>query len=492
MEFLEGNFLLLGSIVFVVLLVVLFFASYVKAPPSNAYIISGINREPRVLIGKGGFKIPFLERLDMIFLGQVTVDVKTSVPVPTHDFIDVMVDAVCKVRVTPDVEGYRLAARNFLNMPSLKIAAEIKDSLEGNMREVIGAISLQNLVTDRDRFSDEIQSKAANDMKKLGLEIISCNIQNITDQNGLIEGLGADNTSKIKKDAAIAKANADRDVAIQTSKAKQDANEARVKSETAIAEQNNDLAIKQAELKLVSDVKKAEADAAYEIQKQEQQRTINMKTVDANIEKVKREQVLSEEYVKVKENELIAQISKQADAEKYKTEVEAKAELEQRKRIAESEKYEAEQKAAAIKAQAEAQKYQKLQEAEGIKAVGEAEADALKAKYVAEAEGLEKKAEAYGKFGQAAILDMIVKIMPQMAENIAKPIAAIDNVNIYDGGVDKVSANVPIVMKQTFDTIKSVTGVDMSDVMKANTLTAKTDRNINLSGDNVSLNLDKE
>ena len=161
----------------IVLLTVILLAMYVKAPPSVAYILSGLRKEPRVLIGTGGFKIPIIERLDKTFLGQISVDVKTSKPVPTHNFIDVEVDAVCKVRALPTPEGVRLAAKNFLNMTASEIAASIKDSLEGNMREVIGAISLQGLVTDRDAFSDQIQQKAAKDMAKLGLEILSCNIQ---------------------------------------------------------------------------------------------------------------------------------------------------------------------------------------------------------------------------------------------------------------------------------------------------------------------------
>lgn len=189
------NILLMIGIGVVALLVVLVLVMYVKAPPAVAYILSGLCKEPRILIGTGGLKIPIIERLDKVFLGQTTVDIKTSMPVPTHDFIDVMVDAVCKVRVAPTPEGIRLAAKNFLNMTSDEIARQVEDSLEGNMREVIGAITLQGLVTDRDAFSDQIQQKAAKDMAKLGLEILSCNIQNITDQKGLIEGLGADNSS---------------------------------------------------------------------------------------------------------------------------------------------------------------------------------------------------------------------------------------------------------------------------------------------------------
>ena len=297
-----------------VVLCVLFASMYVKANPQIAFIISGLRKNPRVLIGTGGIKIPILERLDKLFLGQVTVDVKTSVPVPTHDFIDVNVDAVCKVQVDPD--GVQLAAKNFLNMTSDVIGKEIKDSLEGNMREVVGAITLQDLVTDRDKFSDQIQEKAAKDMAKLGLKVISCNIQNITDQKGLIEGLGADNTESIRKNAAITKANAQKEIAIAEAKAAKDANDAKVASDTEIAERNNELEIKKADLKKISDTKKAEADAAYEIQKQEQLKTVNVKTVDAQIEQTKREQILSNERIKITQNELTAKVNAQADAKK--------------------------------------------------------------------------------------------------------------------------------------------------------------------------------
>lgn len=323
-------------------------------------------------------------------------------------------------------------------------------------------------------------------MKKLGIEIISCNIQNVTDRDGLIRDLGADNTAKIKKDAAITKANADRDVAIETSKAQKEANDARVEAETAIAERNNDLALKKAELKTVADTKQAAADAAYEIQKQEQQKEINTKTVDADIEKTKREQVLSKEKIAIRENELAAEVNRQADAEKYQAETAAAAELEQRKRKAEAEKYEAEQRALAKKAEAEAIKYQMEQEAAGIKAKGEAEAFAIEAKGKAEAEAMDKKAEAYQKYTGAAVLEMMVKILPEMAENIAKPISSIDSVNIYGtngDGVSTMSGNIPVMMKQLFDTMTEATGVDMREIMKVNTIEAKTTRNINLTGE---------
>ena len=268
----DDPIMLYGIIGAVVLLLVFFlFVSYVKAPPSSAFIISGLSKEPRVLIGSGGFRIPFFERLDRVYLGQITVDIKTEESVPTTDFINVDVDAVAKIRVMPNSEGTRLAAKNFLNMLPAEIAEQLQDSLQGNMREIIGTLDLRSLNTDRDGFSDQVMTKAQPDMAKLGIEIISCNIQNVTDKEGLIKDLGADNTAKIKKDASINRAIAERDVKIEVSKADKEANDARVDADTAIAIKNNDLALKRAALKREADTAQADADAAYAIQQQEQQ-----------------------------------------------------------------------------------------------------------------------------------------------------------------------------------------------------------------------------
>ena len=452
----------------VVLLFIFIFTSYVKAPPSYAFIISGLSREPRVLIGSGGFRIPFLERLDRVYLGQITVDIKTEESVPTNDFINVDVDAVAKIRVTPNAEGTRLAAKNFLNMPPTIIAEQLQDSLQGNMREIIGTLDLRSLNTDRDGFSDQVMQKAQPDMAKLGIEIISCNIQNVTDKEGLIHDLGADNTAKIKKDASINRANAERDVKIQVAHADKDANDARADADTAIAMKNNDLALKRADLKKQADTAQADADAAYAIQQQEQQKTINIKTVEAEIEKTKREQILSQEQIVIRQNRLSAEVEKKADADKYQVQKNAEADLEQRKRVAEAQRYEAEQRA------------------QGIKAKGEAEAYAILKKGEAEAQAMDKKAEAYKKYNNAAVAQMMIEVLPQIVENVAKPISAIKDVNIYSGdgnGISAMSGNVPIAIKQAFDVLKSATGVDMADIMKAGSIQAKTTRNINLNGE---------
>ncbi|MDO4623007.1 MAG: SPFH domain-containing protein [Eubacteriales bacterium] len=484
--------------VLIALLVLVIATGYVKAPPDKAFIISGLRKTPRILIGRAGIKIPFFERVDVLYLGQMTVDIKTEQSVPTNDFINVNVDAVAKVRIGNTAEAIQLASKNFLNKSSEQITCDLQDSLQGNMREIIGTLALKTINTDRDSFSDQVMAKASKDMQKLGIEILSCNIQNVTDEKGLISDLGMDNTSKIKKDAAIAKAQADRDVAIAQAEADKAANDARVAAQTEIAEKNNALSIKQAELKKQSDTAKAVADAAYEIQQQEQQKSIQTATVNAQIAKAERDAELKQKQVQVREQELAAQIEKQADAEKYRAEKLAEADLIQRQKKAEAAKYEELKRAEAQKAQAEAQKYSAEQEAAGIKAKydaeaagiaakGLAEAESIRAKGLAEAEAMEKKAEAYKKYNGAAMAEMMIKIMPQMAAEIAKPLSQIDKINIYGGGegtngVSQISGNMPIVMKQVFDTMSEATGVDLSEIMKANTYDAKVTRNVNLTG----------
>ena len=468
MELFSSNVLLICAAV-CVLLAVIVFISYVKAPPSNAYIISGLSKEPRVLIGSGGFRIPFFERLDVVYLGQISVDIKTDVSVPTKDFINVDVDAIAKVRVTPTSEGTRLAAKNFLNMTPSQITEQLKESLQGNMREIIGTLELKPLNNDRDGFSDQVMKKASPDMAKLGIEIISCNIQNVTDKEGAIKDLGADNLARIKKDAAINRATAERHVKIETAKAEKEANDARIDADTAIAVKKNDLALKQASLKKQADTAKAEADAAYKIQEQEQQKTINIKTVEAEIEKTKQEKTLTQEQVEIKANQLKAEIEKQADADKYKVEKDAQAKLEQQKR------------------EAEAKKYAMEQEAAGIRAKGEAEAYAIAQKGEAEALAMDKKAEAYKKYNNAAVIQMLVGVLPEVVKNVAEPISSIKEVKVFsgggaEGGVASISGQVPVAIRQAFDVVKEATGVDLGEIMKAGTFDAKTTRNINLGG----------
>ena len=372
--------------------------------------------------------------------------------------------------------------KNFLNMKEQQIADSLVDSLQGNMREIIGTITLKDLCNDRKKFGDEVQQKAQEDMKRLGIEIISCNVQHVTDEKDLINALGQDNMAKIQKDASIAKAQADRDVAIAQAQAQKEANDAKVAADTEIAVKQNELAIKRAELKTVEDSKQAEADAAYEIQKENQRKTIEVTKTNADIARQEKEVDLKRKEAEVKEQALDAEVKKKAEAEKFAKQQAADASLYERQRKAEAEKFELEKQAEARKVQAEADLYAKAQEAEGIRKVGEAEAAAIAAKGLAEAEALEKK-----KYGQAAMMEMIVKALPEMAAEIAKPLSTIDKVTIIDSGngdtgVNSMGSYVPSVLAQTIESVKETTGIDIREIMRANTYDAKVNKNITVSG----------
>lgn len=482
--------------VLIIILIIILMTGYVKAPADKAYLISGLHKEPKVLIGRAGIKIPFLERKDVLLLKQISIDIKTNGFVPTKDFIGVDIDAVAKVRVmTEDVvdgkgnkiSGISLAAKNFLNMDEKEIAAALTDSLQGNMREIIGTIELRELNTDRKQFGDQVQEKAQLDMNALGIEIISCNIQSIKDEQNLINALGQDNMSKIQKDASIAKANADRDVAIAQAEAAREANDAKVAADTVIAEKNNELYIKQAELKKASDIKKAEADAAYKIQAEEQEKSIQTATVNAQIAKAERDAELKRQEVSVQEETLNAEVRKKAEADRYAVEQQAAADLARRQRDAEAALYEQQKAAEAKKAEADALRYNAEQEAAGIRAKGEAEAAAIKAKGEAEAAAMDKKAEAMKKYGQAAITQMIVDRLPEMAEAVAKPYEKIDRITVIsggdgDGGAGSIGGYVPAALARTMESVKEATGIDLKDLIEAGGKDAKITRNINVTG----------
>lgn len=412
-------------------------SGYVKAPPDQAYIISGLKKESKILIGRAGIKIPFLERMDKLYLGQMTVDIKTEQSVPTNDFINVNVDAVAKVRINPTTDGIKLAAKNFLNKKPGDIALDLQDSLQGNMREIIGTLSLKVINTDRDSFSDQVMMKASKDMDKLGIEILSCNIQNVTDENGLIKDLGADNTSLIKKNAAIAKAQADRDIAIAQAEADKAANEARVLSDTQIAQKNNELEIRRAELKIISDNKKAEADAAYKIQAQSQQKSIETETVNAQIARAERDAELKKQEVEIARQRLDAEIRAQADADRYREEQQAQAELFKRQK------------------EAEAKKFEQQQDAEAKKAM-------------AEAEGIDKKAEAMKKYGEAAIIEMIMQALPEIAKNVAEPLSKVDKITMYgEGNSAKMLQDIINSTTQVTEGLAQGMGIDVKALLSS-------------------------
>lgn len=501
----EINIGIIAIIVLAIAILAILASGYVKASPNKAYIISGIKREPKVLIGRAGIKIPFLEKKDELILKQISIDIKTNGYIPTKDFIGVDIDAVAKVRVltqrdvTVNAKGEVVAGadankrittemanaamKNFLNMNEDQIRDALTDSLQGNMREIIGTQCLKELCNDRKTFGDEVQAKAQKDMNALGIWIESCNIQKIEDENNLITALGQDNMSQIQKDASVAKAQADRDVAIARAQAQKDANDAQVIAETEIAQKQTELAIKKAELKKESDIKKAEADAAYKIQEEEQRKTVEITTANANLARQEKELELKEREVSIKEKALEAEVKKTAEANKYAAQQKADAEQYERQKRAEAELFEIQRQAEAEKAKSEAERFAKEQAAEAVKAAGlaeaaavaakgKAEAEAIQAKAEAEAAGILKKAEAMKQYGDAArqqmeldTLKVYFEQLPKIAEAVAKGYMNVDSIKMFGGDSSKPAGDIMTTVTQVTDGIKESTGLDINEML---------------------------
>ena len=501
----EINIGIIAIIVLAIAILAILASGYVKASPNKAYIISGIKREPKVLIGRAGIKIPFLEKKDELILKQISIDIKTNGYIPTKDFIGVDIDAVAKVRVltqrdvTVNAKGEVVAGadankrittemanaamKNFLNMNEDQIRDALTDSLQGNMREIIGTQCLKELCNDRKTFGDEVQAKAQKDMNALGIWIESCNIQKIEDENNLITALGQDNMSQIQKDASVAKAQADRDVAIARAQAQKDANDAQVIAETEIAQKQTELAIKKAELKKESDIKKAEADAAYKIQEEEQRKTVEITTANANLARQEKELELKEREVSIKEKALEAEVKKTAEANKYAAQQKADAEQYERQKRAEAELFEIQRQAEAEKAKSEAERFAKEQAAEAVKAAGlaeaaavaakgKAEAEAIHAKAEAEAAGILKKAEAMKQYGDAArqqmeldTLKVYFEQLPKIAEAVAKGYMNVDSIKMFGGDSSKLAGDIMTTVTQVTDGIKESTGLDINEML---------------------------
>lgn len=460
------EFVMTIVLIVAVFLVIIFLTGYVKASPDTALIISGLRRRPKVLIGKAGVKIPFLERKDALNLQLIPIDVKTSSAVPTADYININVDATVNVKISDNEERLKLAAQNFLNKKPEYIGHVAREVLEGNVREIVGKMALEEMVSDRQKFAMLVKENAEPDLAAMGLDIISFNVQNFVDGNGVIENLGVDNIVKIQKNAAISRAESEKEIAKAQAQAKRESNEAEVNAESEIAKKRNELDIQKAELKREADIKRAEADAAYKIQEEEQRKTVEITTANANIAKQEKEILLKQREAEVMEQALDAQVKKKAEADRFAKQQLADAQLYERQREAEAKKFETEKESEAMRAQAEAKKYTMEQEAEGIRTRGIAEAEAIRAKAVAEAEGIEKKAEAMAKMGEAAVLEMYFKALPEVVKNAAEPLTNVDRITMYgDGNSAKLMKDVMGTVVQITDGLKESTGVDLQAVL---------------------------
>lgn len=481
---------IIGGIVLAVALIIFFLAAYTKAAPDEAIIISGLRSKPKVLIGRAGIRIPFIERKDIISLKLMTITLNKTDPIPTQDYIKVTVDAVVTAKVSDSEDDLKAAAQNFLNMQvtgdkngvrkSPGITDMIDNILDGSLREIIGQTNLEDLVRSRDKITVKVKDSAEKDLRKLGIILETFNIQKfedtVTDSNGIkhsmIESLGAEKTAAILRDSAISRAKSESETDIAKAEAKKRTNDAQVKADLEIAEKQNELAVKKAGLQKIADTQQAIADAAYEIQKNEQLKTINESAAEAEVVKQEKEIQIRDRLVSVTEKELQASTVKKAEAEKSAAIALADAEFYKQKMAAEAKLYTERQNAEATVARANADKEAKLAEAIGVEAMGNAEAEAVKAKGIAEATALQKKADAYKEFGDAAVTQMKLdtakdyfKQLPLMAAEMSKSLARIGNVTIFGkGNVADFAGEGINFLSQISSVAKETLGFDLKQI----------------------------
>ena len=475
----------------VIALIIIVSCGYVKAPPDMAYIISGIRKKPRVMIGRAGVKIPFFERLDKLSLGAVQIDVKTRTAVPTAEYINVRVDSTVAVRVGRTDEMIALAAQNFLNINRETIGSKINDLLEGNVREIVGQMKLTEMVSDRKAFSDKVQANVVPDLAKFGLELVSFNVQNFSDEGGVIDNLGIDNVEQIRKGAAIAKSNAQREIAVAEAENDKAANDARVNAATEVAKKQTEFAIQKAKMQEDADTAQAKADAAKKIEAENQRKQHEIATANANLARQEKEIELKEREVAITERKLEAELKKKADADKYAAEqaanakayaakMAAEADLFEREKMAEAARIEAEKKAAADLALATAEAEAEKKLAEAIEAKGKAEAaaeearglaraKAIQAEGEAEAKAMHEKALALERYGDAAKQQMeldAVKVLyeqlPAIAEAIGKGYAGAD-IHMIGNDSGQLAGNIMGNMTQLIEGFRGA-GVDLPAV----------------------------
>ncbi|MBI5155006.1 flotillin family protein [Candidatus Poribacteria bacterium] len=476
-------------IVFVVLvvflpIVVIFATRYKKVGPNEVLVISGKlwrgkGKGYRTIRGGGVFVWPILERVDRISLNIMTLVVRTP-EVYTVQGVPVIVDGVAQVKIDSDPASVDTAAEQFLGLSDQEIQTVALETLEGHLRAVLGTLTVEEIYKERDKFAQSVQAIATPDMRNMGMRIVSFTVKNIADKNGYLDALGKPRTAQVKRDAIIGQAEADRDATARSADANQAGQIARLAAETKIAEADRDYRMKVQEYEASVNQKRAEAELAYDIQ-----RNITMQTSKAEevkIQVVEREKLIDvqEKEIMRRERELDATVRKPAEAERYKIETLAEATSKKLDREAfgegEAEKKRGFAHADVVRAnglaEAEARKAKGLAEADVIRAQGLAEAEAVKARGLAEAEANRKKAEAWKEYNEAAIAQIIIEKLPEIAEKIAAPLAKLDRITVVstgDGaatGANKITKDVAQVIASLPPVVESLTGLSVSELIK--------------------------
>ncbi|GGD65265.1 flotillin family protein [Paenibacillus nasutitermitis] len=474
------DYFIIPGVVVAVLIVlgIAFWARYKTVGPDESMIVTGSylgrknvdidesGRRIKVIRGGGAFILPVFQRAEFLSLLSHKLDVSTP-EVYTEQGVPVMADGVAIIKIGGAVEDIVTAAEQFMGKPTDALKGEAQEVLEGHLRAILGSMTVEEVYRNRDKFAQEVQSVAARDLKKMGLQIVSFTIKDLRDKHGYLDALGKPRIAIVKRDADIAEAEAIRDSRIQKARAEEEGQKAELLRDTNIAEAGKEKELKVAAFKKEQDMAKAEADQAYSIQEARSKQSVVEEQMRVEIVRKEREIDLEGKEILRREKQYDAEVKKKADADRYSVEQAAEADKAKRYREADALQYRIEAEA---KANAEQKRLEGLAVADAERAKGTAEAEVIRLRGLAEAEAKEKLAEAFEKFGEAAILDIIVKMLPELAGKVSEPLSNIDKLSIVDTGhgegAARLSNYVTSLMATAPEMLKNVSGIDLNAMVK--------------------------
>jgi len=440
----------------------LIFCLWKRIPQNKAAVITGLRK--KIISGGGGMVFPLLERYDVISLENIKIplDIENAI---SSQGVPVIVKGVAVVKVKSDKESIYSAVEQFFRGNTDKTSAEIATQssyvLVGKLREIIAKMTVEEIYQDKDKFSSEVQENAAIALAEMGLEIKAFTVMSIDDVNGYLVALGRKRIAEVKRDAQIAEANAERETIVKTAEANRLGAEAKLLADTQIAEASKEKELKVQAYRKEQETAKAVADNAYLIEENKVKKEVTETELQVELLRRQRETELAEQEAKRKEKELDATVNKQANAERYRQE-----------QLADAKRYEHVAKA---QADAEAVKLEGNARAEAVRVQGQAEAEAIQAKGLAEAEAMMKKAEAFKQYNDAAVIQMMIERLPEIAKNVADPISRTEKIVVIDqggggngkpAGASKVAGYVTDIIAQLPETVEALTGVNLIDVLK--------------------------
>ncbi len=469
MEWIGLAVLAVGGILFVVVVLLGFFASrYKKVGPNQVLVISGrrhtivnpVTGEKervgfRIVKGGGAIIWPVVERVDVLSLEIMTIEVETP-EVYTEQGVPVTVDGVAQIKIKGDDISIRTAAEQFLSKSAEEVRRVAHETLAGHLRAILGTMTVEEIYKDRDAFAQRVQEVSAVDMANMGLGIVSFTIKDIRDDQGYLDALGQARTAEVKRDAAIGQALAARDATIKSAEARQEGETAKYEAETKIAEANKNYAVQKAHFDAEVNRNRAEAELAYTLQQNIVNQKIKAEEIQIQVVEKQKQIEVQEQEVARRERELEATVRKPAEAERFRIETLATAE---KARL----ETEAAGQAAAVRQMGEA-------EADAARARGMAQAEVIRAQGTAEAEAMQRKAEAWQQYNQAAIIQQLIEALPQVAAAIAQPLARTERIVIINsgdgGGASRVTRDVTDIIAQVPETVEALTGLDLIRAIK--------------------------